>query len=83
MDGPPGDVGKVKACAEFEGQSSLTSRSAEWLCRSIITTGEKIERSLNLHDEEAEIADLSPYHGVISLTEDPLAYQARIRNEWS
>jgi hypothetical protein len=43
----------------------------------------KIERSLNLRDEEAEITDLSRYYGVISLTEEPLAYQARIRNEWS
>jgi hypothetical protein len=42
----------------------------------------KIERSLNLQDEEAEITDLSRYYGVISLTEEPLAYQARIRNEW-
>jgi len=43
----------------------------------------KIERSLNLQDEETEIADLSRYDGVIFLTEEPLAYQARIRNEWS
>jgi hypothetical protein len=43
----------------------------------------KIERSLNLHDEEPEVADLSRYYGVISLEEEPLAYQARIRNEWS
>ncbi len=42
-----------------------------------------IERSLNLQDEETEITDLSRYHGVISLTEEPLAYQARMRNEWS
>jgi hypothetical protein len=43
----------------------------------------RIERSLNLQDEETEIADLSRYDGVICLTEEPLAYQARIRNEWS
>ena len=46
---------------------------ADWL---------KIERSLNLSQEE-EVPDLSLYSGVISLTEEPLAYQARVRNEWS
>ena len=46
---------------------------ADWL---------KIERSLNLPQEE-EVTDLSCYNGVISLTEEPLAYQARVRNEWS
>ena len=46
---------------------------ADWL---------KIERSLNLPQED-EVTDLSPYNGVISLTEEPLAYQARVRNEWS
>jgi hypothetical protein len=42
----------------------------------------KIERALNLSQEE-EVTDLSRYCGVISLTEEPLAYQARVRNEWS
>jgi hypothetical protein len=42
----------------------------------------KIERALNLSQEE-EVIDLSRYSGVIPLTEEPLAYQARIRNEWS
>ena len=42
----------------------------------------KIERSLNLPRED-EATDLSRYSGVISLTEEPLAYQARIRSEWS
>jgi hypothetical protein len=46
---------------------------ADWL---------KIERSLNLRQED-EVADLSRYSGVISLTEEPLAYQARVRSEWS
>ena len=46
---------------------------ADWL---------KIERSLNLPQED-EVTDLSLYNGVISLTEEPLAYQARVRNEWS
>jgi hypothetical protein len=42
----------------------------------------KIERALNLPQEE-EVTDLSRYSGVISLTEEPLAYQARVRGEWS
>ena len=42
---------------------------ADWL---------KIERSLNLPQED-EATDLSWYSGVISLTEEPLAYQARVR----
>ena len=41
----------------------------------------KIERSLNLPQDD-ELTDLSRYSGVISLTEEPLAYQARVRNEW-
>ena len=46
---------------------------ADWL---------KIERALNLPQED-EVTDLSLYYGVVSLTEDPLAYQARVRSEWS
>jgi hypothetical protein len=42
----------------------------------------KIERALNLSQEQ-EVTDLSRYSGVISLTEEPLAYQARVRGEWS
>ena len=41
----------------------------------------RIERSLNL-GEGQEVTDLSQYSGVISLTEDPLTYQGRVRNEW-
>ena len=40
----------------------------------------KIERSLNLPEED-EVTDVSRYNGVISLTEEPLAYQARVRSE--
>ena len=43
---------------------------------------QEIERSLNLRDEQ-NVRDLSSYQGVISLTEDPLVYQARLRSEWS
>ena len=43
----------------------------------------EIERHLNLRNEEGQSTDLSGYEGVITLTEDPLDYQARIRQEWS
>ncbi len=45
----------------------------------------EIERSLDLRDVETETrnTDLSAYDGVITLTEDPLQYQSRIRQEWS
>ena len=43
----------------------------------------EIERRLNLRSEEAPSADLSSYDGVITLTEEPLGYQSRIRQEWS
>ena len=42
-----------------------------------------IERSLALSDNRATVTDLSRYQGLISLTEDPLVYQTRMRNEWS
>jgi hypothetical protein len=43
----------------------------------------EIERSLNLLGEDTRNTDLSSYEGVITLTEDPLGYQSRIRQEWS
>lgn len=42
----------------------------------------EIERLLDLRDEEAKTTDLSDYSGVIQLTEEPLDYQRRIRDEW-
>jgi hypothetical protein len=42
----------------------------------------KIERALDLAQEDEPI-DLSRYSGVISLIEEPLAYRARVRGEWS
>jgi hypothetical protein len=42
----------------------------------------QIERFLNLQ-VQAGSTNLSRHGGVISLTEEPLAYQARRRNEWS
>ena len=43
----------------------------------------EIERSLNLQHEDTKDIDLSSYEGMITLSEDPLAYQSRIRQEWS
>jgi hypothetical protein len=47
---------------------------ADWL---------EIEQSLHLATEEAKTMDPSRFAGVISLTEEPLAYQSRVRGEWS
>ncbi len=41
----------------------------------------KIEQELTLKQAPA-ISDLNSYRGVLRLTEDPLEYQNRIRNEW-
>jgi len=43
----------------------------------------EIERRLSLPSEEDRSTDLSQYEGSITLTEAPLDYQARIRQEWS
>lgn len=42
-----------------------------------------IERKLESLTEDDRVSDLGRYNGVISLTEEPLAYQTRVRNEWS
>jgi len=42
-----------------------------------------IERSLGLPQAEPQLTDLSRYHGVITLSEDPVLYQVRLRNEWT
>jgi hypothetical protein len=47
---------------------------ADWL---------EIERSLNLQGEDPRNTDLSSYVGIITLSEEPLGYQSRIRQEWS
>jgi len=46
---------------------------ADWL---------EIERSLNLPSDDVKIMNPSRFAGVVSLTEDPLAYQSRVRGEW-
>jgi hypothetical protein len=42
----------------------------------------EIEQSLGLADEAPRTVDPSRFAGVISLTEDPLVFQNRIRGEW-
>lgn len=45
---------------------------ADWL---------KIERVLQ--SELPKVFDPAPFRGVLQLTEDPLVYQRRVRDEWS
>ena len=47
---------------------------ADWL---------EIEKSLSPSTVKALTASLARYAGSISLTEDPLAFQERLRGEWS
>jgi hypothetical protein len=47
---------------------------ADWL---------EIEKSMGESRKETGAASLSRYAGSISLTEDPLAFQGRLRSEWS
>ena len=42
----------------------------------------EIEQSLGLTDEPSRTVDPSQFAGIISLMEDPLAFQTRIRGEW-
>ena len=42
----------------------------------------EIEQSLGLMDQASRTTDPSQFAGVITLTEDPLAFQTRIRREW-
>jgi len=42
----------------------------------------EIEKPLNLQPEKKLLTDLSRFEGVITMTEDALEYQRRIRAEW-
>jgi hypothetical protein len=42
----------------------------------------EIEQSLGLTDRSLRTVDPSQFAGTINLTEDPLAFQTRIRGEW-
>jgi hypothetical protein len=67
-------IGKKILRDESERPVAVQIDYSDWL---------EIERRLNLRGEEALSTDLSSYAGVIELTEDPLGYQSRIRQEWS
>lgn len=43
----------------------------------------EIERALDLKDDAPRNTDLSSFEGVITLSEEPLGFQSRIRQEWS
>ncbi len=47
---------------------------ADWLA---------IARELRLEGDSEREVDLSRFAGTITLTEDPLEFQARLRGEWS
>ncbi len=42
----------------------------------------EIEKQLDVSAEPDNVSDLSQLRGLITLTEDPLEFQHRIRNEW-
>lgn len=41
-----------------------------------------IEQELDLRDDKNKTVDLACFMGILSLDEDPLEYQRRIRDEW-
>ena len=43
----------------------------------------EIRSLLERRDAEPPTADLTPFPGTVKLSEDPVAYQRRIRDEWS
>ena len=67
-------IGKKILRDESERPIAVQIDYSDWL---------EIEGRLNLRSEEAQSTDLSKYAGVITLTEEPLGYQSRIRQEWS
>ena len=42
----------------------------------------EIERRLDLESPPRKVTDLSAWQGLLKLSEDPLEYQRRIREEW-
>ena len=67
-------IGKKIVTDESQRPVAVQIDYSDWL---------EIERRLNMRNEEARSTDLSKYDGVITLTEEPLGYQSRIRQEWS
>jgi len=89
--------GRIKAALGGRGKRR-TQRAATRGIRKKIVTDEaqqpiavqvdyadwlKIERMLNLRSEPGKTSDLSRYAGVLSLKEEPLNYQARVRVEFN
>lgn len=58
---------------EFERPIAVQIEYSDWL---------EIERSLKLQSEGLSDSELSKYRGVITLTEEPLEFQKRVRQEW-
>lgn len=67
------DIKKTILKDKFEKPIAVQIEYSDWL---------EIERSLKLQSEGLSESALSKYQGVITLTEDPLEFQKRIRQEW-
>jgi hypothetical protein len=69
-----GEVHKKLVTDEYNRPIAVQIDYADWL---------EIEKRLSLQDEKpAKAVDLSRHSGTLSLREEPLEYQARIRGEW-
>ncbi len=42
----------------------------------------KVQEEVETLETEPKLVDLSPFVGVLKLTEDPVEFQRRIRDEW-
>jgi len=43
----------------------------------------EIERRLKIEPSEEKLINLAEHEGLLALTEDPIAFQERIRGEWA
>ena len=43
---------------------------------------EKIEKLLHEQEPERTLSSIEQFAGILHLTEDPIAYQQRVREEW-
>ncbi|MCX7048342.1 MAG: hypothetical protein NTX50_23010 [Candidatus Sumerlaeota bacterium] len=66
-------ITKLIVADEFSHPVAVQIPYADWL---------EIQQALGMAAEAKRPADISSFAGTIQLTEDPLAYQARIREEW-
>ena len=58
---------------EKETKNSITISKKSW---------QKIEKELNKTQKKLKMDNLKKFIGKIKLSEDPLEFQTRIRNEW-